>query len=306
MNKHRKFQTIAGLGAGLLLLGAAWLAQAAITIIRASDGYICTDGTINAATNEVIPVDASCSAPPPPGSFTLTVAKAGTGAGTVTGTGFNCGGDCTESYPEGTAIDVTLTAVAAAGSTFTGWSGAGCSGTGTCAVATTITSNLNVTATFTADAPPPGSCGTTPPDVIPNPPLDTGNLNATWPRTSVLRPAPTDIYVFKVTVPTGFTGRSNFTATRDSTALKAKALVVSTCPGVLTPVGGQSSCVKENGTDEALIALSARPGDSSFFCKLSPGVYYVNAVSKNRLSDSGFNCTTAANCGFFGSRSAPY
>ncbi|MFZ5654636.1 MAG: InlB B-repeat-containing protein [Pseudomonadota bacterium] len=301
MNKHRKFQTAAGLGAGLLLLGAAWLAQAAVTIIRASDGYICTDGTIN-TNGTVTPVDASCSAPPPPGSFSLTVAKAGTGTGTVTGTGFNCGGDCTESYPEGTAIDVTLTAAAAAGSTFTGWSGAGCSGTGTCTVATTITSNLSVTATFTADAPPPGSCGTTPPDVTV---VDTGSISTYWAQQTFL-PLPVQITAFKVTVPAGFNQEGNFTATKTSAASKSKLLVVSTCPGVLEPVGGQASCVKY-ALESSMVRISGNSAASSSYCKLTPGnTYYVNAVSKTKLTDTAYTCTTTTNCSFYASRSAPY
>jgi uncharacterized protein YkwD len=77
---------------------------------------------------------------------TLTVQKAGAGAGTVTSNvaGISCGGDCTETYPDGT--EVTLTAVAAAGSVFTGWSGGGCGGTGSCVV--TVTGSVTVTATF--------------------------------------------------------------------------------------------------------------------------------------------------------------
>ena len=48
---------------------------------------------------------------PPAGSPTLGVVRAGTGAGTVTSapSGINCGSDCSETYPSGTAV--TLTAV---------------------------------------------------------------------------------------------------------------------------------------------------------------------------------------------------
>ena len=55
--------------------------------------------------------------------YTLTVAKAGTGGGTVTSNpaGINCGGDCSETYDQGTSV--TLTATSASGSTFEGWSG---------------------------------------------------------------------------------------------------------------------------------------------------------------------------------------
>ncbi|MGE3297441.1 MAG: hypothetical protein AB7I68_08795 [Porticoccaceae bacterium] len=142
LNKHRKFHTAAGLGAGLLLLGAAWLVQAAITITRA-DGWICTDGTIN-VSGAVTPVDASCS-DPGSSSFTLTVTKAGGGTGTVTSSpgGINCGTDCGESYASNT--QVTLSAAAGGSSTFAGWSGA-CTGTGSCIL--NMTANLTATATF--------------------------------------------------------------------------------------------------------------------------------------------------------------
>ena len=76
---------------------------------------------------------------------TLTVSKAGTGSGTVTSSpsGINCGSTCSARY--GSGQQVTLTAIAAAGSAFAGWSGA-CSGTGTCVVA--MSANRTVTATF--------------------------------------------------------------------------------------------------------------------------------------------------------------
>lgn len=297
--KTRALLPIAGVG--LLLLGTAWLAQAGITIIRA-DGHICTSGTIDAQNGAVTPDDASCSAPPPAGSLTLTVVKTGTGAGTVTGTGFSCDPDCTESYPEGTAINVTLTASPETGSTFTGWSGAGCTGTGICTVATTITSSLTVTATFTADAPPPGSCGALPPDVIV---VDTGSIATTWPQQTFL-PLPPKITAFKVTIPAGFTQEGNFTATKTSAAARSKLLVVSTCPGVLAPVGGQAACVKYS-LESSMVRMSGNSAASSSYCKLTPNnIYYVNAVSKQALTDTGYTCTTTTNCSFYATRSAPY
>jgi hypothetical protein len=65
----------------------------------------------------------------------LRVRKTGTGTGTVTSSpaGIDCGADCGESYPIGTAI--TLTATADADSTFTGWSGACTGAAATCTVA---------------------------------------------------------------------------------------------------------------------------------------------------------------------------
>ena len=81
----------------------------------------------------------------PVGPFTLTVSGTGSGSGQVRSTpaGIRCGTDCTESYTNGTVVN--LTATPAAGSTFAGWSGA-CTGTGACSV--TMNTAKNVTATF--------------------------------------------------------------------------------------------------------------------------------------------------------------
>ena len=79
------------------------------------------------------------------GPFTLSVTKGGTGTGTVKSSpgGIKCGGNCTQSYINGTVV--TLTATSAAGSTFAGWSGA-CTGTSSCVV--TMNAAKTVTATF--------------------------------------------------------------------------------------------------------------------------------------------------------------
>ena len=81
-------------------------------------------------------------------SYLLTVAR--TGAGTVTSTpaGVACGSDCSESYVNGTAVE--LAAAPAPGSAFTGWAGA-CSGSApTCAVA--MDAAKTVTAMFTVSS----------------------------------------------------------------------------------------------------------------------------------------------------------
>ena len=76
------------------------------------------------ATGTVIEPAPDPGPDPVPGRvFTLTVVLAGSGSGTVASSpaGINCGSDCTETYPEGTAA--TLTPTSAAGSVFAGWSG---------------------------------------------------------------------------------------------------------------------------------------------------------------------------------------
>lgn len=98
--------------------------------------------------------------PPPPVDRTLTVALGGTGGGTVMSqpTGIDCGSDCTETYTDGTVVE--LTAIPASGSTFAGWAG-DCGGTGTCQA--TLDADRSVTATFDA-IPPPVIVSTNPAD----------------------------------------------------------------------------------------------------------------------------------------------
>ena len=89
----------------------------------------------------------------------LTAAKAGTGTGTVSATGINCGGDCSESFVDSSAV--VLTATADAGSTFTGWTG--CDGVAGNQCTQTLSSpSETVTATFTANPPPSTGGGSTP------------------------------------------------------------------------------------------------------------------------------------------------
>ena len=77
----------------------------------------------------------------------LSVTKDGTGTGRVTSipSGIDCGPDCSETVPQGTAL--TLLAEPDADSLFAGWTGAVCSGSGTCQVV--VSGAVTVTATFT-------------------------------------------------------------------------------------------------------------------------------------------------------------
>lgn len=284
---------------GLLLLCVAWSAQAAVTITL-NDGNVCTDGTVTlnaeGAVASVTAVPASCSIPPPASYSVNVTTTSGTGTGTVTGTGFNCGADCTETYLDNTAPGVTLTAAANTGSTFTGWSGGGCSGTGTCTLNTAGTESFTVTATFTADVPT-GSCGALPPNVVV---VDTGSILTAWPKTTYSPTGPETIYAFKVRLNAGQTDSSVANATKDVSAARTKTVVVSTCPGVLTPVNNQSYCVSA-GTNVSTVRLSGNPGAASYFCKLPNATttdYYVNAVSKTSLTAPGYSCTGYGDCPF--------
>ena len=126
------------------------------TTVTADVGYCYHVQAYNTAGNSGYSNEA-CGMASAQVSVILNVGKAGAGTGTVIGTQsgsavINCGSDCTETVPTGTAI--VLTANPAAGSTFAGWSGGGCSGTGTCA--TPMTASATVTATFGTTSSPPG------------------------------------------------------------------------------------------------------------------------------------------------------
>lgn len=78
-------------------------------------------------------------------TFNLTVTRSGSGTVASTPSGINCGSDCSEVYPAGTAV--SLSATPATGYAFSAWSGA-CTGSGTCSL--TLSAARSVTATFKA------------------------------------------------------------------------------------------------------------------------------------------------------------
>jgi uncharacterized repeat protein (TIGR02543 family) len=83
-----------------------------------------------------------------PPNHTLTVTKKGKGKVTSSPAGVSCGADCTESYPEATAV--TLTKKPSKGWHFVKWTGA-CTGTKACAL--TMDGDKSVQATFAKNRP---------------------------------------------------------------------------------------------------------------------------------------------------------
>jgi Zn-dependent metalloprotease len=76
-------------------------------------------------------------------TYTLSVATAGPGTVTTSPAGIDCGGDCEETYPSGTTVDLAWAAPPAYG--LCEWGG-GCSGSESCRV--TLNGAKDVTATF--------------------------------------------------------------------------------------------------------------------------------------------------------------
>ena len=80
-------------------------------------------------------------------TLTISFAAAGTGVVTVEPSGFTCPStdiSCVTSFPSGTSV--TLTATAVGTSSFGGWSGGGCTGSSTCTIV--LLSDTSVVATF--------------------------------------------------------------------------------------------------------------------------------------------------------------
>src|SRR5262245_14161962 len=95
-------------------------------------------------------IAASGVAAPAPPTHRLTVLVDGSGKVVSEPAGINCGRDCTETYPERTAV--ALAAIPADGYELESWGGA-CTGARSCAV--TMDQDRRVTARFRPAPPPP-------------------------------------------------------------------------------------------------------------------------------------------------------
>lgn len=109
----------------------------------------CNDGVVT------MNADISCTATFSPQTLGLNLIKSGSGSGTVLSSppGIICGSDCSESFSNGTLVN--LTAIAAAGSVFSSWSRLECGTTSSCTVV--VTGSTSVTAFFdttTGDSAP--------------------------------------------------------------------------------------------------------------------------------------------------------
>ena len=105
------------------------------------------------ATFELVPTPPTAPSPgpspgppSPPTTHTLSVTVVGSGTVTSSPGGISCGGDCSQSYAEGTSVTLTASPTGLLG-VFVGWAG-GCTGTGSCTVS--MSSDQTVVALFSA------------------------------------------------------------------------------------------------------------------------------------------------------------
>ena len=146
--------------------------------------------------------------------------------------------------------------------------------------------------------PTPSACGALPSNVVV---VDAGVLGGTY-KQALISPASKDsIVAFKITVPATGAYSSDFRATKTTSANLTKLLSVSSCPGQFTsPVNNNiAGCVKFSTESSRVYLTSDQSASARAWCVLQPGqTYYVNAVSKEWLTSTGYTCTSGANCTF--------
>jgi len=242
------------------------------------------------------------------GGSLLTVATAGTGTGMVMGAGINCmtgsANGCATNVTAGT--QVTLSAVAAAGSTFTSWSAICPSATSTTCTFTMPATAQIVTATFTLSGPTLKSIAVTPStaNIAVNgmqPFTATGTFsdNSTKDVTtqSAWKSSNTEVATIGagtgIATGVGVGGPVTITAT-DAGISGTAQLTVSNVPFTLTinpPPGGVFGPVAPGGTLPVGVILTAIPGTTgtvTFGCTTSsPTITCSPQPSSVALSPNG-------------------
>jgi len=230
---------------------------------------------------------------PDPDQYRLTVTKSGSGIVTSNPARINCGSTCSSNFNQGQTV--TLTAQPQSGWRFTGWSGCASASNQNCTV--TMSQARTVTATFTQE-----TAGNGCPDFPNTTEFETPLMQQRFNRTGVLRPAPNDVYAFKITAPSS-NANARFSATATSASPAAKLLSVSQCPGDVGRDfndGIRGACWNISGEATSLTLTTNQSADPRFWCILQPGRnYYINASSNAGIDTTTKTCTSSDRCSFY-------
>lgn len=168
---------------------------------------------------------------------------------------------------------------------------------GTCGNLTGVVNNSNGTFTYTTAAVNQ-TCEVTATfsDSLGGCPVPASNVEvvntsvptAAYPRTDFSSVAPDKIYAFKVRSKPGTVTTSAYgIATLMTTGVGGKRIVISACPGDLTPV--MAKCTKWASESTRLDYYTNL--NSTSYCVVQPDtVYYLNVISKNNTTDTTYNC----------------
>lgn len=148
-----------------------------------------------------------------------------------------------------------------------------------------LTANCTVTGAFGAPAtgcPDGCTCGS---NVII---VDTNVPTSSYGRVDFSSVAPEKVYAFKIkTRPDTILRSGNGTATRMTSGVDGKRVVLSTCPGSTTPVNAK--CTKY--ANESVSLSHYTNTTNAGYCYVNTdAVYYFNVFSKANTTDEAYNC----------------
>jgi hypothetical protein len=199
----------------------------------------------------------------------------------------------------GTSTSFTVTPATGMAATVTGCNGGSLSGTTFNANA--ITGDCTLTASFNT-APTGISCNGV---SMPGTPVEvaTGLSSAALPRDTYVPVDGNEVYSFQITVPqTTATSVRSMSATKTTTTIGGKRVVISSCKGDYSTAGKDVGCYTL-GTEVSQVKYSINYSDTqaprSKYCHLTPGnTYWVNVSSRTDPTQEP-SCTSATNCKFY-------
>lgn len=297
----------------LVASSSTWAADATITVSGGSSPgtatYTLNSLMVDANGNITLSVTASGGGTgnpdpnpnPTPTTKTLTIGQPSAGGQiSVSGSGLTINGS-TATVTCTTGVDcpqVTATLTVQSGYNAGSWGGL-CSGSAANTCTFVLGASGAISATTTVANPTiPGNCPTPNGEVVT---VNTPMSGASFPQALAgYSPNPTDIYAFKVTVPTGTTQKiGQFALAYGGNS--GSLLVVSECPGDIETSGKGPGCYGYVVQASNLYYAVNRPdlANRPLYCALTPGkTYYVN-VAKRESPTSPVNCTSPATCKFY-------